>query len=180
MNWSSWLLWGFVATVVLTTLLAGSQGVGMTRMNVPYLLGTMVTPNRDRAKFIGVFLHFINGWLFSLIYVAAFQLIGRSTWWFGALIGFVHGSFVLAVALPALPALHPRMANEQYGPTVARQLEPPGFLGLHYGIRTPISVLVADDYLFRLPLFLFENRQKAINDKRQRREHNRGAVFACP
>jgi hypothetical protein len=53
------------------------------------------------------------------------------------------GSFVLAVALPALPALHPRMANEQYGPTVARQLEPPGFLGLHYGIRTPISVLVA-------------------------------------
>jgi uncharacterized membrane protein YagU involved in acid resistance len=143
MNWSSWLLWGFVATVVLTTLLAGSQGVGMTRMNVPYLLGTMVTPNRDRAKFIGIFLHFINGWLFSLIYVAAFQLIGRSTWWFGALIGFVHGSFVLAVALPALPALHPRMANEQYGPTVARQLEPPGFLGLHYGIRTPISVLVA-------------------------------------
>ena len=142
-NWSSWLLWGFVATVVLTTLLAGSQGMGMTRMNVPYLLGTMVTPNRDRAKLIGVFLHFINGWLFSLIYVAAFQLIGRSTWWFGGLIGLVQGSFVLAVALPALPALHPRMANEQYGPTVARQLEPPGFLGLHYGIRTPISVLGA-------------------------------------
>lgn len=103
-NWSSWLLWGFVATVVLTTLLAGSQGLGITRMNVPYLLGTMVTPNRDRAKLIGVLLHFINGWLFSLIYVAAFQLVGRSTWWFGGLIGLVHGSFVLAVALPALPA----------------------------------------------------------------------------
>ena len=143
MNWSSWLLWGFAATVVLTTLLAGSQGIGMTRMNVPYLLGTMITPNRDRAKFIGVFLHFINGWLFSLLYVAAFQFIGRSSWWFGGLIGFVHGSFVLAVALPSLPAVHPRMANEQYGPTVARQLEPPGFLGLHYGIRTPISVLIA-------------------------------------
>ena len=51
--------------------------------------------------------------------------------------------FVLAVALPILPALHSRMANEQYGPTVVRQLEPPGFFGLHYGIRTPISVLVA-------------------------------------
>ena len=24
-----------------------------------------------------------------------------------------------------------------------RQLEPPGFLGLHYGIRTPLTVLVA-------------------------------------
>ena len=68
-------MWGFVATVVLTTLLAGSQGMGMTRMNVPYLLGTMVTPNRDRAKLIGVLLHFINGWLFSLIYVQPSSLL---------------------------------------------------------------------------------------------------------
>ena len=41
MNWGSWLLWGFVATVVLTAILGGSQGLGMTRMNIPYLLGTM-------------------------------------------------------------------------------------------------------------------------------------------
>ena len=143
MNWSSWLLWGFASTVVLTSVLAGSQALGMTRMNVPYLLGTIFTSDRDRAKFIGVFFHFVNGWAFSLIYVAAFQLMGKATWWFGALIGIVHAVFVLAVALPALPALHPRMANEQYGPTVVRQLEPPGFLGLHYGIRTPISVIIA-------------------------------------
>jgi hypothetical protein len=51
--------------------------------------------------------------------------------------------FGLTMAMPILPALHPRMANEQYGPTVVRQLEPPGFLGLHYGIRTPISILFA-------------------------------------
>jgi hypothetical protein len=69
--------------------------------------------------------------------------LGEATWWFGALIGVIQAAFILAVALPALPALRPRMANEQYGPTVARQLEPPGFLGIHYGIRTPISILVA-------------------------------------
>ena len=143
MNWSSWLLWGFAGTVVLTSVLAGSQALGMTRMNLPYLLGTMFTPDRDRSKFIGIFFHFVNGWLFSLIYVAAFQQMGEATWWFGALIGIVHAVFVLSVALPALPALHPRMANEQRGPTVVRQLEPPGFLGLHYGIRTPISVIIA-------------------------------------
>ena len=137
------MLWGFASTVVLTSILAGSQGAGLTRMNIPYMLGTIFTPDRDKAKFIGFVFHFANGWIFSFIYVAAFQLMGRSTWWFGGLIGLVHGSFVLAVALPALPALHPRMANKQYGPTVARQLEPPGFLGLHYGIRTPISVLGA-------------------------------------
>ena len=59
------------------------------------------------------------------------------------LIGIVQAVFVLTMLLPILPALHPRMANEQYGPTVVRQLEPPGFLGLHYGIRTPISILIA-------------------------------------
>ena len=102
MNWSSWLLWGFVSTVVLTSILAGSQGFGMTRMNIPYLLGTIFTPSRDKAKFIGFFLHFINGWIFSLIYVAAFQALQVATWWFGATIGFVHGVFVLTMALPVL------------------------------------------------------------------------------
>jgi hypothetical protein len=143
MNWSSWLLWGFASTVVLTSILAGSQGIGLTRMNIPYMLGTIFTPDRDRAKFIGFFLHFGNGFAFSLVYVAAFQALGRSTWWFGALIGLVQGIFVLTMLLPILPALHPRMANEQRGPTVVKQLEPPGFLGLHYGTRTPISILVA-------------------------------------
>jgi hypothetical protein len=143
MNWECWLLWGFVGTVVLTTILSGSQGLGMTRMNIPYLLGTMFTPSRDRAKLIGVCIHLLNGWLFSLLYIAAFHLLGMATWWLGAFIGLVHASFVLTVAMPILPSLHPRMANEQYGPTVVRQLEPPGFLALHYGIQTPISVLLA-------------------------------------
>lgn len=137
------MLWGFASTVVLTSILAGSQGIGLTRMNIPYLLGTIFTPSRDKAKFIGFFLHFANGWMFSLIYVAAFYALGRATWWFGALVGFVQAIFVLTMLMPILPAMHPRMANEQYGPTVVRQLEPPGFLGLHYGVRTPISVLVA-------------------------------------
>jgi uncharacterized membrane protein YagU involved in acid resistance len=143
MNWSSWFIWGFASTVVLTSILAGSQGIGLTRMNIPYMLGTIFTPDRDHAKFIGFFLHFLNGWIFSLVYAAAFELVGRSTWWFGALIGLVQATFVLTVLLPILPALHPRMANEEHGPTVVRQLEPPGFLGMHYGIRTPLSVLIA-------------------------------------
>ena len=143
MNWGSWLLWGFVSTVVLTSMLAGSQGLGMTRINLPYLLGTVITPDRDRAKLIGILLHFVNGWLFSLLYISAFHSWGMATWWLGAFIGLIHALFVLTVGMPALPALHPRMANEQYGPTVVRQLEPPGFLALHYGVRTPISIVLA-------------------------------------
>lgn len=143
MNWGSWLLWGFVATVVLTTIMAGSQGLRLTRMNLPYMLGSMFTPSRDRAKLIGFGVHVLNGWLFSLLYVAAFHEWERATWWTGAAIGFVHAAFVLTAGMRLLPGLHPRMASERQGPTVMRQLEPPGFLALNYGYQTPISVLIA-------------------------------------
>jgi hypothetical protein len=143
MNWGSWLLWGFVGTAVLTSVMAGSQALGMTRMSLPYLLGTMFTSNRDRAKIIGIVVHFVNGWLLSLIYVAAFHAWGLATWWLGASVGLVHALFVLTVGMSFLPGMHPRMANEQYGPTIVRQLEPPGFLARHYGIRTPGAVLAA-------------------------------------
>jgi uncharacterized membrane protein YagU involved in acid resistance len=143
MNVGSWLLWGFVATIVLTTLMSASQGLGFTRMSIPYILGTMFTPSRDRAKLVGFFLHLVNGWLFSVIYVAAFHLWGEATWWRGALTGLVHAAFVLTAGMWIIPGLHPRMASEQHGPTLTRQLEPPGFLGLNYGYETPVSVIVA-------------------------------------
>jgi len=143
MNWGSWLLWGFVATLALTTVMAGSQGLRLTRLNIPYMLGAMFTPSRDRAKLIGFGVHVFNGWLFSLLYVAAFHAWGRATWWAGLAIGLVHAAFVLTAGMRLLPGLHPRMASEQHGPTVMRQLEPPGFLALNYGHQTPVSVLIA-------------------------------------
>ncbi|HEX5506838.1 MAG TPA: hypothetical protein VFW96_29765 [Thermomicrobiales bacterium] len=143
LNLASSGLWGFVGTVVLTGLLAGSQGLGLTRMSLPFMLGTMFTPDRDRAKLVGFFVHLLNGWWLALIYAAAFQRWRRATWWLGAGIGLVHGLFVLVTVMPLLPGLHPRMASEQRGPTPTRQLEPPGFLALHYGRRTPLSVLLA-------------------------------------
>jgi hypothetical protein len=112
-------LWGFVGTLVLTTLMAGSQGLGLSRINFPFMLGTMFTPNRDRAKLIGFGVHFLNGWIFASVYAAAFE------------------------SMPALPAMHPRMASEQDGPTPTKQLEPPGFMALNYGRRTPITVILA-------------------------------------
>lgn len=154
MSWGSWLVWGFAATVILTTLMSGSQGIGLTRMNLPYMLGTMVTPDRDRAKALGVLIHLVNGWVFSLVYVAAFHVWGGPAWWKGALIGLVHAMFVLTAGMAALPGLHPRMASERRGPTVVRGLEPPGFLALHYGVRTPVSVVIAH-VLFGIVLGMF-------------------------
>ncbi len=143
MNFADWLLWGFAATIVLTTVMAASQGLHLTRMSLPYMLGTMFTPDRDRAKLLGFVVHVFDGWAFSLLYVAVFHSAGVPTWWLGALIGLVHAAFVLTAGMRILPGLHPRMASEQQGPTLTRQLEPPGFLALNYGAQTPLSVVVA-------------------------------------
>lgn len=143
MSWETWLLWGFVATIVLTTLLSASHGVGLTRLNIPWLLGSMVTPQRERAKVIGFLIHLVNGWVFAAIYLAAFAWWGEASWLLGAAIGAVHALFVLVVGMAMLPGLHPRMASEGADATVVRGLEPPGFLALHYGPQTPIVVLIA-------------------------------------
>jgi hypothetical protein len=143
MNLPSILLWGFAATVVLSTVMAASQRLGYTRMSIPFLVGTMVTPNRDRAMLLGFLVHMMNGWLFALLYALAFESWHRATWWLGAGIGLVHGLFVLMVAMPIVPGLHPRMVSEYVGPAPNRRLQPPGFLALNYGRRTPIVSLVA-------------------------------------
>ena len=143
MNWASWALSGFVATLALSTLLSGSQGLGITRMNVPYLVGTILTADREKAKFYGFGVHLLNGWAFSIFYALIFQQRHMVNWWFGLLLGLAHALLVLTVGMSLLPGMHPRMASEQHGPNVYRQLEPPGFMALNYGVRTPISVFLS-------------------------------------
>lgn len=143
MNWIEWLVMGFGATVVLTAIMAGAQWLRITRMSIPYLLGTMFTGDRDRAKVAGILAHLVNGWIFSFVYFMAFHLSGLHSWWLGPAMGLVHGAFVLMVAMPALPGIHPKMASMTGGPTARALLEPPGFLALNYGIRTPIAVMSA-------------------------------------
>jgi hypothetical protein len=142
-NVGSWALWSFVATMLLTTIMAAAQGLRLTRMSIPYMLGSMLTPSRDRAKLAGFLLHLANGWAFSLLYVAAFEAWGRAGALLGAAVGLAHAAFVLTAGMMIVPGLHPRMASEAQGPTVTRQLEPPGFLALHYGVQTPVVVVLA-------------------------------------
>lgn len=58
------------------------------------------------------------------------------------MLGALHGLFLLIVALLLLPHMHPRMATIDEGPTATRHLEPPGFMGLNYGYRTPLTTLL--------------------------------------
>ena len=135
--------WSFAATVVLTTIMSASRGLGLTRMDIPFMLGTIFTPDRDRAKWVGFLFHLVNGWIFSLLYLTAFATSGFRGILFGALVGLAHASFALTVGMALLPSLHPRMATELEGPDPTRILEPPGFMALHYGSGTPVATILA-------------------------------------
>lgn len=141
-NLEAILLWGFVATIAMTTVMQGSQGLGLSRLSMPFLLGTLFTAKRRWANVIGILCYVIGGWLFALLYLFIFLQVGAASAWLGGLFGLVHGVFLLVALLPLLPAVHPRIATEYDGPTDGQRLEPPGFMGLNYGYRTPLVALV--------------------------------------
>src|SRR5712691_7108738 len=135
------LLWSFVATLFLTGLLSASQGLGLTRMNIPYMLGTMLTPDRDRAKLSGFFLHFLNGWGFAFLYTAAFESWRRSGWWRRAAAARAASAHGQRAARPYADA--PARAARLHGPELRRAHAAFGHAGPHRLWRDPGCLLQA-------------------------------------
>jgi hypothetical protein len=130
---------GLIGTAVLTSGLRGAQEIGVTRMDLPLLLGTMFTADRSRANVLGYALHFVNGLLFALLYYAVFAATGHAGWVFGACLGVVHAFFSgTGLVSVLLPALHPRMGTPWSDAEETPLLEPPGFMLRNYGTRTAV------------------------------------------
>lgn len=136
-------VWGILATLSLTSIFFASQKLGWSRMNWSLLVGTLFTGDRHVATILGFVLNFFGGCLLAFLYFFVFALIGGATWWMGLLGGLVHGILLLTVFLPLLTYGHPRIASEYDGAGTRRRLEPPGFLALHYGYRTPLVTVIA-------------------------------------
>jgi hypothetical protein len=135
---------GFAGTLVLTTMLRAANELKLTRMDLPFLLGTALTDKRTRAKASGYVLHFVFGLLFALVYYAIFVAIGHNGWWLGAIFGAVHGLFAASALVNILlPLVHPRMGSPLTGADTVALIEPPGFLMLNYGLQTPVANLLA-------------------------------------
>jgi len=135
---------GFVGTLVFTTMVKAATEVRLTRLDLALLLGTAVTENRRKARAIGYALHFVAGIAFAEAYVGFFAIIGRSSWWIGALLGALHAIFTATVLVNVLlPVVHPRMATTETAANEIALIEPPGFLMLNYGRSTFFVSLAA-------------------------------------
>lgn len=135
---------GFLGTLVLTTALRAASEFRLTRLDLPFLLGTIVTADRLRAKALGYLFHFFFGLFFALGYYTIFRAIGRAGWPSGAAIGLVHGLFSgSALVNVLLPVVHPRMGSSFSSIDSTALLEPPGFMMLNYGRGSPLVSLGA-------------------------------------
>jgi hypothetical protein len=127
----------------MTVFLEAAQARRLTRMSLPFVLGSMVSENRGAIRVCGSLLHFLNGIIFASGYALLFERLRRSGWRLGAAIGAVHGISVLVALIPIVQEVHPRMADEDEGPDPTPMLQPPGFLALNYGMQTPAATIVA-------------------------------------
>ena len=143
MIWGA-IVGGLVGTLVLTTMLRAASELRLTRMDIPFLLGTAVTEDRSRAKAVGYALHFVFGLLFALAYYAVFLVVDASGVLLGAVLGLVHALFAASALVNVLlPVAHPRMGTGFTAAGSSPLLEPPGFLLLNYGRQTPVVTVVA-------------------------------------
>ena len=143
---SGWgaLAGGVAGTLVLTITLATASQLRLTRMDIPFLLGTAWTEDRTRAHVVGYSVHFAIGLAFSLAYYAAFLALGRGGWALGAVFGLVHALFAGTVLVNILlPAVHPRMGTPTTAADSSPLLESPGFMLLNYGHATPVVSILA-------------------------------------
>lgn len=134
---------GAVGAAVLASGLRIAQELGWTRMDIPFLLGTIFTERRRPAAVIGYAAHITIGLLVALVYAGIFEAVGQASWWFGLMLGAVHAS-VAGGALTnlLLPAVHPRMGTPWTDAEETPLLEPPGFMLSNYGRSTMAVTLV--------------------------------------
>jgi hypothetical protein len=142
-DWGGWAVFGVIATSLLTGVLIMAQLAGLTRLDLPLMLGVLFVADPDRARAVGFVVHLAFGQVFAFGYAASFALLDTATWWLGGLLGAAHALVAGTVLVPLLPGVHPRMALERAGPGEGRVLEPPGLLALNYGVSSPAVAVVA-------------------------------------
>lgn len=146
------LVAGLVATIVMTLMMKGSTAAGMTDMPPMTLLaGTMFSGDRETAKRIGAFIHFImmGTVVFGIGYAVLFSALRTASWLAGLVIGLVHGAMVGFVGMPMMGSVHPRMtaSTEPGGRMVVESagevaVVAPGVFGKNWGGMTPAGMLM--------------------------------------
>lgn len=147
------LVGGLVATIVMSAMMKTASAMGMTRMPPMHqITGAMFSGDESVANKIGIVVHYLmmGTVVFGLIYGAIIAAVGANVVLTAVVVGLVHGLVVGGMAMPMMPAMHPRMGDVPITPegaTVTQEqdelhLSSPGFFGARWGRMTPAGVIM--------------------------------------
>jgi hypothetical protein len=129
---------GGLAFLVVVTM---GRSIGMTRMNLLEVLGTMLAPNARGATVygLGLMAHLMASAAFGLghaglLHALDVTSVGQAAAW-DLVIGTVHGAIVLLVLPMILTAMHPLVRKQA--------MEAPGVALTGFGRGTPLGSLMA-------------------------------------
>lgn len=148
-NWWEGLVACALATLAMTALMQMGEAMGMTRMNMAVMLGSMFRRDPGSARSLGMTLHLMNGLAFGVLYALVWWAIDPAdladAWWIGLVFGAVHGVVAMAM-MPVMSGMHPRVRSDALavsrGTGAEVRLPPFGFGGRRFGAMTPMGILL--------------------------------------
>jgi uncharacterized membrane protein YagU involved in acid resistance len=90
--------------------------MGMPKMDIIGMLGTMFTTNQGAARVMGTIAHFMMGVVFAIVYALLWSFgAGSPTWLWGLIFGAIH-AVVAMVMIPVMMGMHPHPPQMDRGP----------------------------------------------------------------
>ena len=132
MNIVGAIIAGLAGTAAMTLLMYVAPLLGMPKMDIMRMLGSMFTSARgvatgqgtvsgsDQALTLGLgsMIHLMMGAVFGLIYALLWSLgIGSATWIWGLIFGALHGVMAIGM-MPLMMRMHPNPPQMAGGPLV--------------------------------------------------------------
>jgi uncharacterized membrane protein YagU involved in acid resistance len=116
MNIFGSIIAGLLGTLVMTLLMYLAPKMGLLKMDIIGLLGTMFTTSEGASRVIGTLAHLMMGVIFAIVYALLWTLgLGNSIWLWGLIFGAIHG--VIAVGMmPLMVKMHPRPPQMESSP----------------------------------------------------------------
>jgi hypothetical protein len=91
---------GSTGRMAMLLLIYGGPLLGLPRIDLVSMLGSLAAPNKQDAITLGGAIHFSMGILFAMLYAGLWSLgIGSPTWWWGIIFGATHGLLIILILL---------------------------------------------------------------------------------
>ena len=91
---------GSTGRMAMLLLIYGGPLLGLPRIDLVSMLGSLAAPNKQDAVTLGGAIHFSMGIFFAMLYAGLWSIgIGSPTWWWGLIFGTIHGLLLILILL---------------------------------------------------------------------------------